>query len=172
MGNTIRKHTSQSGFTIITNSIFMDKSLSLKAKGLLCQLLSLPDSWNFSETGIRKHTSQSGFTIITNSIFMDKSLSLKAKGLLCQLLSLPDSWNFSETGLTKVVSDGRDSIRSAIKELEGAGYLHRERIREKGKMGKMIYHIYETPCWLPSQRKNQRERQNGQDDISHLRNSI
>ena len=94
---------------------------------------------------IRKHTSQSGFTIITNSIFMDKSLSLKAKGLLCQLLSLPDSWNFSETGLTKVVSDGRDSIRSAIKELEGAGYLHRERVREKGKMGKMIYHIYETP---------------------------
>ncbi len=76
---------------------------------------------------------------------MDKSLSLKAKGLLCQLLSLPDNWNFSETGLTKVVSDGRDSIRSAIKELEGAGYLHRERIREKGKMGKMIYHIYETP---------------------------
>ena len=64
---------------------------------------------------IRKHTSQSGFTIITNSIFMDKSLSLKAKGLLCQLLSLPDDWNFSETGLTKGVSNGRDSIRSAIK---------------------------------------------------------
>ena len=30
----------------------MDKRLSLKGKGLLCQLLSLPDDWEFSEKGL------------------------------------------------------------------------------------------------------------------------
>lgn len=54
MNNSIKKHTTQSGFTIINNSIFMDKNLSLKAKGLLCQLLSLPDNWSFSEMGLTK----------------------------------------------------------------------------------------------------------------------
>ena len=41
-------------FTIVDNDIFMDKRLSYKDLGLLCQLLSLPDNWNFNVPGIAK----------------------------------------------------------------------------------------------------------------------
>lgn len=41
-------------FTIIDNAIFKDCTLSMKAKGLLCQMLSLPDGWNYSIAGLTK----------------------------------------------------------------------------------------------------------------------
>ena len=39
-------------YTVIDNAIFKDRNLSLKAKGLLCLMLSLPDNWNFSIMGL------------------------------------------------------------------------------------------------------------------------
>lgn len=39
-------------FTVIDNAIFKDYELSYKAKGLLCQMLSLPDNWEFSIDGL------------------------------------------------------------------------------------------------------------------------
>lgn len=39
-------------FTRINNSFFKEKQMSLKAKGLLCLMLSLPDDWNFSINGL------------------------------------------------------------------------------------------------------------------------
>lgn len=40
------------GFTTITNTVTMDRTLSLKAKGLFLQLASLPDTWDFSIEGL------------------------------------------------------------------------------------------------------------------------
>ena len=42
----------RSSYTVIDNAIFRDRNLSLKAKGLLCQMLSLPDDWDFSINGL------------------------------------------------------------------------------------------------------------------------
>lgn len=39
-------------FTVIRNSIFKDKTLSIKAKGMACQLLSLPPTWEYSVRGL------------------------------------------------------------------------------------------------------------------------
>ena len=39
-------------FTVVSNEWLKDKDLSLKAKGLLCVLQSLPDDWNFSIAGL------------------------------------------------------------------------------------------------------------------------
>lgn len=39
-------------FTRINNSLIKEKEMSLKAKGLLCLMLSLPDDWNFSINGL------------------------------------------------------------------------------------------------------------------------
>lgn len=39
-------------FTVIDNAIFKDRTLSLKAKGLLCTMLSLPDGWNYTIAGL------------------------------------------------------------------------------------------------------------------------
>ena len=41
-------------YTIIDNAIFRNYDLSLKAKGLLCQMLSLPDGWEFSVEGLAR----------------------------------------------------------------------------------------------------------------------
>ncbi|MBQ8401950.1 MAG: helix-turn-helix domain-containing protein [Clostridia bacterium] len=86
------------------------------------------------------------FTVIANCVFKDKSLSAKAKGLLVEMLSLPESWDYTLKGLTYLFSDGLDSIRQGIRELEEHGYIVRERKRdEKGRLGGMEYVIYETP---------------------------
>lgn len=92
-----------------------------------------------------------GFTVIRNSIFKDNQLSAKAKGVACQLLSLPPTWDYSVKGLVTLFSDGEASIRSALSELEEAGYLRREQSREVGKFGKSVYVITdmlksEKPC--------------------------
>lgn len=39
-------------FTIVRNSIFKDYRLSAKAKGVACQLLSLPPTWDYSVRGV------------------------------------------------------------------------------------------------------------------------
>lgn len=43
----------QSGYTHVNNEIFHDRELSYKAKGLFCQMLSLPDNWDFKEKSIK-----------------------------------------------------------------------------------------------------------------------
>ena len=42
----------KNNFTVIDNAIFKDRTLSFKAKGLLCQMLSLPDGWEYSVKGL------------------------------------------------------------------------------------------------------------------------
>ena len=50
------------------------------------------------------------------------------------LLSLPEDWNYTTRGLAKICKEGTDSIGSALKELERAGYIVRNRLRDsKGK---------------------------------------
>lgn len=44
-------------YTVIDNAVFFDSELSYKAKGLLCQMLSLPDYWDFSIAGLAKLSS-------------------------------------------------------------------------------------------------------------------
>ncbi len=41
-------------YTTISNECFKDKELSLKARGFLCTVMSLPDSWDFTVKGIEK----------------------------------------------------------------------------------------------------------------------
>jgi len=86
------------------------------------------------------------YTVMSNSHFKDKRLSLKAKGLLSLMLSLPPEWDFSLRGLTKLGTDGIDSIRNAVNELENAKYIVRSRARnEKGQLKGTEYIIYEQP---------------------------
>ena len=54
-------------YSIIANGIFRDVNISLKAKGLLGILLSLPTSWNLSIMGLSKITKE-GKHSITNTI--------------------------------------------------------------------------------------------------------
>lgn len=85
------------------------------------------------------------YTCISNDVFRS-NLSLKARGMLCTMLSLPDDWEFSENGLQDILADGQTSIRSAIKELESAGFLSRTRDRdESGRIGKCVWIVCDYP---------------------------
>lgn len=48
----IFRKVKKTDFTVIDNNIFKNKKLSLKGKGMVCTMLSLPDNWNFSEEGL------------------------------------------------------------------------------------------------------------------------
>lgn len=48
----ILKNKTQNNFTMISNNIFCDKELSMKDRGVLCTLFSLPDGWEFSVAGL------------------------------------------------------------------------------------------------------------------------
>lgn len=54
-------------YTVIDQSIFCNHDLSFKAKGLLCQMLSLPDGWEFSVEGLTK-LSTDGRSAVTSAL--------------------------------------------------------------------------------------------------------
>ena len=86
------------------------------------------------------------FTVMSNFHFKEKKMSLKAKGLLSLMLSLPDDWDYSIAGLASLSKDGKDSIMSALGELEKFGYLSRQRlVNDKGQFAGIEYNIYEQP---------------------------
>ena len=87
-----------------------------------------------------------GYTVLSNHHLRNKELSLKAKGLLSQMLSLPEDWDYTLAGLSYINRESIDAIRTAIWELEKAGYITRRQGRdEKGKMTAIEYTIYEQP---------------------------
>lgn len=86
------------------------------------------------------------YTIMANHHLRNRHLSLKAKGLLSMILSLPEDWNYTTRGLAAICKEGVDSIGAALKELETAGYILRNRLRDgKGRITDTEYVIFEQP---------------------------
>ena len=86
------------------------------------------------------------YTVMSNHHLRDKNLSLKAKGLLSQMLSLPEDWDYTLGGLAYINKESRDAIRSAVRELEAAGYIQRRQtVDEHGRFSSNEYVIYEHP---------------------------
>ena len=106
------------------------------------------------------------YTVMSNHHLRNQALSLKSKGLLSLMLSLPEDWNYTTRGLAAICKEGTDSIGSALKELEKAGYIVRNRLRDKkGKITDVEYVIYER---RKSQSKVSRSRES-QIRGSHIR---
>ena len=86
------------------------------------------------------------YTVMSNHHLRDNELSLKAKGLLSQMLSLPENWDYTLAGLSRINKESVGAIRTAVWELEKAGYITRRQGRDsKGKMTAIEYTIYEQP---------------------------
>jgi hypothetical protein len=69
------------------------------------------------------------FTVIDSRTINDEALSLRSKGLLVWLLDKPDGWRVNSVEISKQCKEGRDAVRTALAELEEAGYLTREKYR-------------------------------------------
>ena len=107
-------------YTVMSNQHWRDKSLSLKAKGLLSQILSLPEEWDFTLQGLA----------YINQEQLDAIRTLQ--------------------GLAYINQEQLDAIRQAVHELERAGYIVRARERDnRGRLCGTEYSIYEHPRLSP-----------------------
>lgn len=86
------------------------------------------------------HAFDDNFAQIPNAWLRDRRLSLKAIGLLAQLISHSPGWSLSINSLAAYNECSKDSIRAAIKELEGLGYLVKEQGRgDAGRFGESTW---------------------------------
>lgn len=86
------------------------------------------------------------YASVSNTMLRNTELSLKAKGLLALMLSMADGWEFSVDGLAELCKDGKSSVLSAVRELEGKGYLSRRQGHdENGNFSGYVYEVYESP---------------------------
>ena len=86
------------------------------------------------------------YVMINKLLINNPGLSLKAKGLMAYLLSKPDKWQVREKDLVKSSTDGKASIRSALRELQSKGYITKSQARTtKGTYRPVVYDIFEYP---------------------------
>ena len=86
------------------------------------------------------------YTVMSNHHLDDPRLSLKAIGLLSKILRLPDDWDYTLEGLAHICKEGKDAIRSAIVELERAGYIERRQTHAAdGSFAGNEYIVHEAP---------------------------
>ena len=74
------------------------------------------------------------------------NLSFKAKGILTYLLSRPDGWEVNQVDLAKRSTDGLASVKAGVKELQKAGHLRHQAVRNStGQIISHIWEVYEVP---------------------------
>jgi hypothetical protein len=94
------------------------------------------------------HSFDDHFTQIPNAWLRDNRLSFKSRGILSLIMSHREGWSLSIQSLADQNLEGKDAIRSAIEELEIAGYLTRAQVNEGGRFGESIW-MTKDPADLP-----------------------
>ncbi len=86
------------------------------------------------------------FFVVGMDVAKDERLGLTERGMLLTLLSLPPDWDFTVEGMTKILPDGRDRIRTAMKNLKKYGYVRQvQGRREDGSFDSGHMEIYHKP---------------------------
>ena len=87
------------------------------------------------------------YTVIDNTFLRDDRLSAQAKGVFAYILYLPEDWCIYQSELVNHFSNGRDALRSAIKELEEFGYISKEHKKDEktGRFTHWQYTVNEVP---------------------------
>lgn len=89
------------------------------------------------------------YAIVPNRALKDKRLKMSTRFMWAYLCNLPNNWNYSALGLAAAIGCGEKSVRTALKELEGHGYLKRVQCREANKFAGYDYFLVENPEELP-----------------------
>lgn len=92
---------------------------------------------------------ETNWTVIRNEVICDPRLSFKATGVLIYILSKPDHWHTTTAHLANVKKEGLDAIRTAMTELERAGYVRRRRYQDTMGRWKYDTDVYDTPVNNP-----------------------
>lgn len=99
---------------------------------------------------------QTIFRVVKNKdnpyVIMDKrpinrnDLSWRAKGILSYILSKPDNWRIHLSDLEKHATDGRDSTRAGLRELQETLYIIKaQRRNSKGEILEHTWLVFEQP---------------------------
>lgn len=106
---------------------------------------------------LRIQKRENPYAQIDNRALNDSRLSWRARGILAYLLSKPDNWQVVIEDLIKQSPDGRDAVRSGMRELTKAGYLELvAKQDESGRMQGKEYILYETPKEMPVEDRENR----------------
>jgi hypothetical protein len=90
------------------------------------------------------------YGVIPNHVLRDKRLTAKSKGIFAYIQSKPDGWDFSAERIAEEMSDGRESIRTGLIELEGVGLLKRSQWKNKDTgTFEHGYELFETSTHYP-----------------------
>ena len=89
---------------------------------------------------------RTSFTVVQNQIIEDHRLSFKATGVLIYLLSKPDDWRTSTAQLARAKKEGIDAVRTAMSELEKAGYVRRRRYQDSAGRWAFETVVFDDPC--------------------------
>jgi hypothetical protein len=81
------------------------------------------------------------FTTVTRATVNDKRLSFRARGVLFWLLDKPNDWSVDAEAIARHGKEGREAVRTALRELEKAGYLVRLKTRDENGQ-------FRTDCWV------------------------
>ncbi len=89
---------------------------------------------------IHRRTLAENFTTLPNALLQNPALSFRARGMLAMMLSMPEDWQTYQTWIEGQAREGKEAVRSAVKELEAAGLL-----KENGRVSGMVWHWSDTP---------------------------
>ena len=104
------------------------------------------------------------FTHISNELLQCKEISYRARGIATYLLSKPGEWETSMTDLmNNSPKEGRDSIQTALKELQQHGFATRNRIRD------IETNQYHGERWFISDDKGWVARMSGQPSVAMVK---
>lgn len=85
------------------------------------------------------------FTSVSRETIGDSSLSFRARGVLVWLLDKPDDWRADSSTIARAGKEGREAVRTALRELEDAGYLVRRKVQGDGGRWVTEVEVHERP---------------------------
>lgn len=130
----IRKQQ-KAGYTHISNDVFKS-DLSLKARGMLCTMLSLPDNWEFSENGLQailkdgQTSIRSAIKELEKSGFLSRERERDELGRVCGCVWIvSDHPRFENANLDNANLENRPQLNT--KELNTKESITKKDIRHK-----------------------------------------
>lgn len=104
------------------------------------------------------------------ALLRDGRLSFGARGLFAYLWDLPSGWRTNSEHLSTVSPQGRDAVRTLLKELEKAGAMRSEAIRnEQGLMAGKRWILISPDRWAIDRPLSSKKSISPKDGISVLR---
>ena len=85
------------------------------------------------------------YKTINTTASNDKRLTWQARGLHNYLITKPDDWKTKLSAIVSAAPNGRDAVRTMLKELQKYGYLEITQERDKNGRFVTIWTVREVP---------------------------